>query len=703
MTSSRYNMDKIVSTAGEDSDEDEEIFSVSGRQRGPIVRGAQSSGFGALDDDGIELQLDSGQEDDFRQQVSSRDKQLNREEPVSMPSYQTGTAGTNSSSRGDSQQRADEIEEMVDKLLTIIGFGKFHVLLLFMCGCGLFFASAQLEFVGILLPDIARDLCLSDSSTGWLRGSVFVGVVFASVLWGCAADLGSRRTSLAVCLGITCLSTVMAASLAQSRTALLAFLIITSLGTGGLISTPFSYAMEFLPRRMAQKTTCALLIFTVLGAMFVPLVTPAFTSSVAERVSSGDFSPSSFANWRIFCLVLSVLLVASAMLLAAAILPRSPYLLLEKRLWAKAIQALGKVYTFNHGEAGLEMFKDRASGLYRLKRHSRDRQEHAPSTTLQSCMRPLYQCAKNVTAILDKTTFVMTTGAFCFAFGNCAWTLWMSDFIIADGLSYNASIIRNATFSHETFTESLERQTFINTTFDSVSFRDIYLRDLSYTGCTFTACVFEGVVSEATLFTHCRFLDTRFGKTDFQPRQFVGGTEPVNSSLAPPPGAGVAGGVRNRGCSVDVPFAPALAYWRILFGQCGGLLGLLLSVFITRVIEQWRLFMCGALVTAVTILFGFFPLTGWTAAAHLFALQFGGFTAWSALTVQATMSFPTHKRATGLGLLVSVVTTGGLLGFLTVVALPRIADVILTALAVLASAMCSYFFQRHPQNWRENS
>ncbi|XP_038079446.1 synaptic vesicle glycoprotein 2A-like [Patiria miniata] len=698
MASGLYYTDGAGSIQDDDSDEEQEIFSVSGRNGGLAFSraDAKSPGFGAMDDD-IELSIDAQEDINAISEQNSRPARDGQDlrRGADPPSYQTDIT-TTSIPRG-SQEGADEIEAMVDKLLTVIGLGRFHLLLLCVSGCGLFFACVQLAFVGSLMPDIARDMCLSDSTTGWLRGSVFIGVILASVLWGCAADLGSRRTSLGVCLAIAGLSMAIAAGFAQSRDALLVFLTIASIGTGGVISIPFAYVFEFLPRRTAQKTACALLAFTVFGAMFVPLVTPAFTSSVTRMVSSGDFSPSTFADWRIFCMVLSLLPLSSAMLLAAAILPRSPHILLEKRLWANAIQTLAKVYSFNHGEAGVEMFKDRANGLYRLKRHIRDRQPPAPSTHLQSCMRLLNTGVKNVTSILDKKTLVMMAGAFSFAFGYCAWTLWMTDFIIADGRRYNASIVANATFSDTTFTKLLEKQIFINTSFQNVTFLGIHLRDLSYTGCSFTECVFENVASDATLFTRCLFVNTRFRNTDFQPpRQFVGGTELVNSSLAAP-------GVRDRGCSVDVPFAPDRAYWRVLSGHCGGFLGLFLSVLVSRVIETWRLFMCGALITAVTILFGFFPLTGWTAAAHLFCLQFGGFMAWSALTVQAAMSFPTNKRATGLAILVSAVTTGGLLGFVAVVALPKVADVIVTAVAVLTSAACSYFFQRRSQDERQHS
>ncbi|XP_071788733.1 synaptic vesicle glycoprotein 2B-like [Asterias amurensis] len=669
-SSRRYDQEIRFDGRNEDDDQDEvEIYSVSGRRsrRGADRRGMQASRFGATDED-IELQLHPNQ---------NSVKRVKSTHELGPSAYQTAMEQRNPSG---SQERAEELDEAMERLLELVGFGKLQWLMLIVCGWGMVYGSVQLGFIGYLLPDIARDLCLTDESTGWLRGSVFIGVIFVSIIWGCAADLGSRRKTLSVCLIISGVSTAMAACFARSHTALLVFLVIASLGTGGVISIPFAYLTEFVPRRIAHKTVCALLTFTVIGAMLTPIVTTTFASSLTD----GDFARSPFANWRIFCLVTSLFPVVSAVLLPT-LLPDSPYLLAEKRKWTETIQVLTQAYSYNRGNSHLEMFKDRANGLYLLKRHTRDRQSFAPSTKLQKCARKLYLGCKNITSLMDKNAFILATSAFAFAFGYCSWTLWLSDFITAEGISSNASVSANSILSDETIGGTLQTHFFINTTFQNVSFSSILLRGVSYTDCSFVGgSSFERVVSEATSFNRCTFVSTVFTDTDLQPRQFVS-SEFVNASFR---GTG-------KGCAVDVPFAPVTAYWQIMFGHSGGLLGLLLSVFITRLIDTRLLFMYGTLVTAVTIVFGFFPLTGWTAAVRQFVLQFGGFASCSALIVQVLLSFPTHKKVTCLGLVLSVVTTGGLLGFMAVVVLPQVADVIVTASLLLVGVLCSCCFQRH--------
>ena len=158
--------------------------------------------------------------------------------------------------------------------------------------------------------------------------------------------------------------------------------------------------------------------------------------------------------------------------------------------------------------------------------------------------------------------------------------MWLSDFITAEGISSNASVSANSILSDETIGETLQTHFFFNTTFQNVSFSSILLRGVSYTDCSFVwGSSFERVVSEATSFNRCTFVSTVFTDTDFQPWQFVS-SEFVNASFR---GTG-------KGCAVDVPFAPVTAYWQIMFGHSGGLLGLLLSVFITRLIDTRLLF-----------------------------------------------------------------------------------------------------------------
>ena len=155
----------------EEDEDDVEIFSLSGWRKGDSFRrGAQTSHFGAVDEE-IELQIYNNQTRDRKEQLKTniieqkaKSKQRNHPESVSS-SYQT-QRGTNPSG---SQERTEELEEAVEKLIELIGFGKFQLLILAVCGCGLFHASIQLGFVGYLMPDIARELCLSDASTGWLR------------------------------------------------------------------------------------------------------------------------------------------------------------------------------------------------------------------------------------------------------------------------------------------------------------------------------------------------------------------------------------------------------------------------------------------------------------------------------------------------------------------------------------------------------
>ncbi len=164
MASSRC-YDQEIRFDGRDEDEDQDevvIYSVSGRgRRGQNSRGMQASRFGAMDES-IELQLEPNQSRNSISRVKSTQQRVHELGPSA---YQTAMDQRNPSG---SQERAEELDEAMERLLELVGFGKLQWLMLVVCGCGMLYCSVQLGFIGYLLPDIARDLCLSDASTGWL-------------------------------------------------------------------------------------------------------------------------------------------------------------------------------------------------------------------------------------------------------------------------------------------------------------------------------------------------------------------------------------------------------------------------------------------------------------------------------------------------------------------------------------------------------
>ena len=127
-----------------------------------------------------------------------------------------GDAYYNSGDEGDTQllvtpdQEADHVEgedghyKDYEAVLTVVGFGLFHVLL--MVGIGVALSSDAVEVLSIsfVLPFLRQEseLGLVEWQTGLLSAIIFLGMLFGSYIWGGLADISGRRRTLIVSLTV---------------------------------------------------------------------------------------------------------------------------------------------------------------------------------------------------------------------------------------------------------------------------------------------------------------------------------------------------------------------------------------------------------------------------------------------------------------------------------------------------------------------
>ena len=71
---------------------------------------------------------------------------------------------------------------MVFSLFLFAGTGKFHILLLLLCGWAVSSDAVEVLSVSFLLPSATCDLNLSSVDKGWLNAMVFVGKVLLNQL-----------------------------------------------------------------------------------------------------------------------------------------------------------------------------------------------------------------------------------------------------------------------------------------------------------------------------------------------------------------------------------------------------------------------------------------------------------------------------------------------------------------------------------------
>lgn len=86
-----------------------------------------------------------------------------------------------------------------ERAIELTGYGKFHYILLAVCG----FVSTSEEMdvisMSFILPSAQCDLNLSTQSKGWLNSIIFIGMMAGAYLWGSVADsLGRKKVLIAI-------------------------------------------------------------------------------------------------------------------------------------------------------------------------------------------------------------------------------------------------------------------------------------------------------------------------------------------------------------------------------------------------------------------------------------------------------------------------------------------------------------------------
>lgn len=85
-----------------------------------------------------------------------------------------------------------------EQAIELTGYGKFHYLLLAICG--LVSTSEEMDVISMsfILPSAQCDLDLNTQTKGWLNSIIFIGMMVGAYVWGSIADTVGRRKVLIV-------------------------------------------------------------------------------------------------------------------------------------------------------------------------------------------------------------------------------------------------------------------------------------------------------------------------------------------------------------------------------------------------------------------------------------------------------------------------------------------------------------------------
>jgi putative MFS transporter len=170
-----------------------------------------------------------------------------------------------------------------------IGFGRFHVMLIILCGFGWFAEITELVIMSFVAPQIQQAFDLSPLHYGVLGSISFAGMAIGAISFGMIADRFGRWIGFTLTTAITFIFS-LASAFAPSYSALLVFRILATAGVGGTLPIDYTHLVEFLPVRNRGRHMAVVDAIGVIPALF-------FSSLLAYFFSS-DLNEGGGNEWR---------------------------------------------------------------------------------------------------------------------------------------------------------------------------------------------------------------------------------------------------------------------------------------------------------------------------------------------------------------------------------------------------------------------
>jgi len=322
----------------------------------------------------------------------------------------------------------DEREEKsYEALLNHIGFGKFHVLLLLVCGWANASDAVEILCVSFILPSAECELQLSAEGKGVLTAVIFVGMMFGGYLWGSIGDSIGRRSTLVSSLLLNSLGGLLSA-FAGSFEFFTFSRFLSGLGVGGSIPVVWSYFAEFQIARnrgtMLSLLACSWMVGNIITACLAWVLIPRQDLKV-------DFFIKTLSSWRLFVLLCVIPAFTAAILLL--FFPESPKYLIKNGRGPEAKAVFESINKSNSGRRTSPV-NELQSSLFADHRDLKRRRHSSSASSLNTFRRllSLFQELVNKTRLLFRpphanNNAVMLVIFATISFGYYGMWLWMPE------------------------------------------------------------------------------------------------------------------------------------------------------------------------------------------------------------------------------------------------------------------------------------
>ncbi|XP_049770803.1 synaptic vesicle glycoprotein 2A-like [Schistocerca cancellata] len=230
-----------------------------------------------------------------------------------------------------------------DEAVAMTGSGKFHWLLLAVCGLCLVAMCFEVLGIAYVTPAVLCDFDMTSFEKGFLSGTIYIGMIVSSHLWGYAADTWGRHAVLSLTLGLNFVCSVLSGLMPS-----LALLIVFRLLSGIWICGPSAVTYAYLGEFHSDKTRAQSMVYVCLFIAAALLVQPGLAWAIIPQPWAAPLGWITLRSWRVF-IVVSALPSAATFFGLWFLLPESPKFLLASGRHDQAIDVLRRMFAANTG------------------------------------------------------------------------------------------------------------------------------------------------------------------------------------------------------------------------------------------------------------------------------------------------------------------------------------------------------------------
>ncbi|KAJ2848563.1 hypothetical protein IWW36_003223 [Coemansia brasiliensis] len=246
---------------------------------------------------------------------------------------------------GDDGGESDTEQEL-NRMISNIGFGRYHRRVLALCGLGWTADNAWMQCTACILPRVQRHFGISNGRIGLLSSSMFLGLMCGALVWGPVSDRFGRLVPYRWTLVVSATFGLLA-SAAPSFPLLCVCLFGLGSGVGGNMPVDGAIFLEFVPREKRHLLTMLSVFFSA-GSV----LTSAVALALLPPFSCPDEGPCNVGKqnngWRYLLVTVSLLTIVMVVLRNGWFrLYETPKFLLQNRGRSDVVVVLKKIATFN--------------------------------------------------------------------------------------------------------------------------------------------------------------------------------------------------------------------------------------------------------------------------------------------------------------------------------------------------------------------